>query len=185
MGPFARRIGPPRQLVRDIVPQMVAVQVHSQGARNARPQAARKSRATSRAESSANWSSRYKSFFGIVQLGVSLVPGFDHIQRDWSVVDVEEGGCGFSVARAGQLWQNGLKLMAKKFHGRLVRLSPVPGAITRDEYPWKNTAQLLELLIESVSKGGNLLLNVGPTARGVSIKKSPGEAKINRRMDEV
>ena len=26
---------------------------------------------------------------------------------------------------------------------------------------------LLELLIESVSKGGNLLLNVGPTARGV------------------
>lgn len=37
----------------------------------------------------------------------------------------------------------------------------------RDEYTWKNTAQLLELLIESVSKGGNLLLNVGPTARGV------------------
>ena len=26
---------------------------------------------------------------------------------------------------------------------------------------------MLELLIESVSKGGNLLLNVGPTARGV------------------
>ena len=37
----------------------------------------------------------------------------------------------------------------------------------RDENTWKNTAQLLELLIESVSKGGNLLLNVGPTARGV------------------
>ncbi len=37
----------------------------------------------------------------------------------------------------------------------------------RDEYTWKSTAQLLELLIESVSKGGNLLLNVGPTARGV------------------
>lgn len=36
----------------------------------------------------------------------------------------------------------------------------------RDEYTWKSTAQLLELLIESVSKGGNLLLNVGPTARG-------------------
>ena len=31
----------------------------------------------------------------------------------------------------------------------------------------KSPAQLLELLIESVSKGGNLLLNVGPTARGV------------------
>jgi alpha-L-fucosidase len=37
----------------------------------------------------------------------------------------------------------------------------------RDENTWKSTAQLIELLIESVSKGGNLLLNVGPTARGV------------------
>jgi len=36
----------------------------------------------------------------------------------------------------------------------------------RDETSWKNNAQLLELLIESVSKGGNLLLNVGPTGRG-------------------
>ena len=37
----------------------------------------------------------------------------------------------------------------------------------RDENTWKSSSQLLELLIESVSKGGNLLLNVGPTARGV------------------
>jgi alpha-L-fucosidase len=37
----------------------------------------------------------------------------------------------------------------------------------RDEATWKNTDQLLTLLIESVSKGGNLLMNVGPTARGV------------------
>ena len=37
----------------------------------------------------------------------------------------------------------------------------------RDENTWKSPAQLLELLIESVSKGGNLLLNVGPTGRGV------------------
>jgi len=36
----------------------------------------------------------------------------------------------------------------------------------RDETSWKSPQQLLELLIESVSKGGNLLLNVGPTARG-------------------
>ncbi len=36
----------------------------------------------------------------------------------------------------------------------------------RDENTWKNIRQLLGLLIESVSKGGNLLLNVGPTARG-------------------
>ena len=36
----------------------------------------------------------------------------------------------------------------------------------RDEYTWKDTRQLLGLLVETVSKGGNLLLNVGPTARG-------------------
>jgi alpha-L-fucosidase len=37
----------------------------------------------------------------------------------------------------------------------------------RDEYTWKDTRQLLVLLIETVSKGGNLIMNVGPTARGV------------------
>lgn len=37
----------------------------------------------------------------------------------------------------------------------------------RDEQTWKDERQLLVLLIESVSKGGNLLLNVGPTARGL------------------
>ncbi len=36
----------------------------------------------------------------------------------------------------------------------------------RDELTWKNNKQLLVLLIESVSKGGNVLLNVGPTGRG-------------------
>ena len=48
----------------------------------------------------------------------------------------------------------------------------------RDEYTWKSPAQnFLELLIESVSKGGNLLLNVGPTARGVFDSQSPGQLK--------
>ncbi|MCJ8208951.1 alpha-L-fucosidase [Mucilaginibacter sp. RS28] len=37
----------------------------------------------------------------------------------------------------------------------------------RDEYSWKSINQLVEMLIETTSKGGNLLLNVGPTARGV------------------
>jgi len=36
----------------------------------------------------------------------------------------------------------------------------------RDELTWKDNKQLLVLLIESVSKGGNVILNVGPTARG-------------------
>jgi alpha-L-fucosidase len=36
----------------------------------------------------------------------------------------------------------------------------------RDEATWKSVRQLVVMLIETVSKGGNLLLNVGPTARG-------------------
>ncbi len=36
----------------------------------------------------------------------------------------------------------------------------------RDEYTWKSTEMLVQMLIDTVSKGGNLLLNVGPTGRG-------------------
>ena len=36
----------------------------------------------------------------------------------------------------------------------------------RDETTWKDAGQLINLLIDTVSLGGNLLMNVGPTARG-------------------
>ncbi len=36
----------------------------------------------------------------------------------------------------------------------------------RDEYSWREPHELIATLIDCVSKGGNLLLNVGPTARG-------------------
>ena len=36
----------------------------------------------------------------------------------------------------------------------------------RDENTWKTNRQLLDLLISSTSNGGNLILNVGPTAKG-------------------
>jgi alpha-L-fucosidase len=36
----------------------------------------------------------------------------------------------------------------------------------RDEESWKSVDLLVKMLIDSVSKGGNLLLNVGPTGRG-------------------
>jgi len=36
----------------------------------------------------------------------------------------------------------------------------------RDEETWKSVKQLLLLLVDTVSKNGNLLLNVGPTGRG-------------------
>jgi alpha-L-fucosidase len=36
----------------------------------------------------------------------------------------------------------------------------------RDESTWKSPEQLIHLLVDSVSLGGNLLMNAGPTARG-------------------
>jgi len=36
----------------------------------------------------------------------------------------------------------------------------------RDESSWKSVDLLVQMLIDTVSKGGNLLLNVGPTGRG-------------------
>jgi alpha-L-fucosidase len=36
----------------------------------------------------------------------------------------------------------------------------------RDNLDWKPVSMLVQMLVDSVSKGGNLLLNVGPTARG-------------------
>lgn len=37
----------------------------------------------------------------------------------------------------------------------------------RDEHTWKSIDLLIRMLVDGVSKGGNLLLNVGPTARGL------------------
>lgn len=36
----------------------------------------------------------------------------------------------------------------------------------RDETTWKSPEQLIQMLVNSVATGGNLLMNVGPTARG-------------------
>ena len=36
----------------------------------------------------------------------------------------------------------------------------------RDEQTWKSPQMLIELLINSVARGGNLLMNIGPTSRG-------------------
>jgi len=42
----------------------------------------------------------------------------------------------------------------------------------REDRLWKSTEQTIVMLIETVSKGGNLLLNVGPTARGIIQKEA-------------
>ncbi len=49
----------------------------------------------------------------------------------------------------------------------------------RDENTWKSGNQLIAMLIEVVSKGGNLLLNVGPTARGTF------DARATHRLDAL
>jgi alpha-L-fucosidase len=49
----------------------------------------------------------------------------------------------------------------------------------RDEHSWKSVHQLVSMLIETVSKGGNLLLNVGPTARGVF------DDRANERLEGI
>lgn len=41
-----------------------------------------------------------------------------------------------------------------------------PTASNASRYGWKTVPQLLEILVETVSKDGNLILNVGPNARG-------------------
>ena len=42
----------------------------------------------------------------------------------------------------------------------------------RDENTWKSPEQLVQMLVDTVSKGGNLLMNVGPTARGFFDQRS-------------
>lgn len=42
----------------------------------------------------------------------------------------------------------------------------------RDNTNWKTTGQVIRLLVDGVSKGGNLLLNIGPTPRGTIDEKS-------------
>lgn len=49
----------------------------------------------------------------------------------------------------------------------------------RDESEWKSPAQLIGHLVETVSKGGNLLLNVGPTARGTL------DDRATQRLDAI
>ena len=42
----------------------------------------------------------------------------------------------------------------------------------RDEATWKSPEQLIQMLVNTVSCGGNLLMNVGPTARGMFDKRA-------------
>ena len=48
----------------------------------------------------------------------------------------------------------------------------------RDEQSWKDPAMLVQMLIMTVSLGGNLLMNVGPTSRGYLDKRAENALKV-------
>ena len=48
----------------------------------------------------------------------------------------------------------------------------------RDEMSWKKPEMLLHMLISIVSNGGNLIMNVGPTARGVFDKRADAALEV-------
>ena len=101
---------------------------------------------------------------GLLKLARSLQPGIivddrldlDNVEGGWDFVSPEQ----VKVAR----WP---EINGKKVPWETCQTFSGSWGYYRDETSWKSPAQLIELLIESVSKGGNLLLNVGPTARGV------------------
>lgn len=48
----------------------------------------------------------------------------------------------------------------------------------RDEMTWKSPEMLINMLIDTVALGGNLLMNVGPTARGYFDKRAENALKV-------
>ena len=50
----------------------------------------------------------------------------------------------------------------------------------RDETSWKSPEQLVRMLVNTVSCGGNLLMNVGPTARGVFDSRATQALEVYR-----
>jgi Alpha-L-fucosidase len=100
----------------------------------------------------------------LLKMARSLQPGI--IVDDRLDLDNLEGGWDFTTPEQVQVakWP---EVNGKRVPWETCQTFSGSWGYYRDEYTWKSPAQLLELLIESVSKGGNLLLNVGPTARGV------------------
>lgn len=48
----------------------------------------------------------------------------------------------------------------------------------RDEMTWKSPEMLINMLIDTVALGGNMLMNVGPTARGYFDKRAENALKV-------
>lgn len=100
---------------------------------------------------------------GLLKLARSLQPGI--IVDDRLDLKDVEGGWDFTTPEQVKVakWP---EFNGKKIPWETCQTFSGSWGYYRDETTWKSPAQLIELLAESVSKGGNLLLNVGPTARG-------------------
>ena len=55
----------------------------------------------------------------------------------------------------------------------------------RDEMTWKSPEMLIRMLVNTVSLGGNLLMNVGPTARGYFDYRAEEALEVYARLDEI
>ena len=111
---------------------------------------------------------------GLLKLARSLQPGI--IVDDRLNLEDVEGGWDFTTPEQYKVakWpeKNGKRIpweTCQTFSGSW--------GYYRDEATWKSPAQLIELLAESVSKGGNVLLNVGPTARGTFDERAQASLK--------
>ncbi len=106
----------------------------------------------------ADWDSE-----NLLKLARSLQPGI--IVDDRLDLRDVEGGWDFTTPEQVKVakWP---EMNGKKIFWETCQTFSGSWGYYRDETSWKSPAQLIELLVESVSKGGNLLLNVGPTARG-------------------
>ena len=102
--------------------------------------------------------------FHLLQMVRQLQPGI--IVNDRSDLQDVEGGWDFTTPEQVKVpeWP---EYNGKRIPWETCQTFSGSWGYYRDEYTWKSPAQLIELLVESVSKGGNLLLNVGPTARGL------------------
>lgn len=100
---------------------------------------------------------------GLLKLARSLQPGI--IVDDRLDLRDVDGGWDFTTPEQVKVakWP---EVNGKKIPWETCQTFSGSWGYYRDEYTWKSPAQLTELLAESVSKGGNVLLNVGPTARG-------------------
>lgn len=111
---------------------------------------------------------------GLLKLARSLQPGI--IVDDRLDLEDVEGGWDFTTPEQYKVAQWPEK-NGKRIPWETCQTFSGSWGYYRDEATWKSPAQLIELLAESVSKGGNVLLNVGPTARGTFDERAQASLK--------